>query len=344
MKKFDAVRISLPLKKKFMVAKGGAEISKTNFLLVMNNRYIGEAAGSVHYGPTLDQIEADLYKGIGYLEHEPEITVDTLEAISKYDINSIARSALSGMVLHYLSGETHRYPWEVLCVPNPVSLKSSITIGIDDPKEMVTAIKQSEYPIVKIKMGNNDDVVVLEGIGDVINKDIRIDANGGWDCAKAEEMIFHLSQKGIFIIEQPTGIEHIKEWKHLKGKNENVQLIVDEGLNSFEDYEKIAPYVDGINIKMEKCGGVMEAIRLADQANEDGKAVMLGCMVASSVGMAQAIYISALADYHDLDGPLLLQDDIARGISYDRESIEVVGDDLIGGPKLKRDVVEKYIQ
>ena len=93
---------------------------------------------------------------------------------------------------------------------------------------------------------------------------------------------------------------------------------------------------------MEKCGGIIEGIKTATQAHQDDKKVMLGCMVESSVGIAQSVYMSAHADYFDLDGPLLLEDDIASGIRYDRESIEV-DREIIGGPKLKRDVVEKYI-
>ncbi len=105
---------------------------------------------------------------------------------------------------------------------------------------------------------------------------------------------------------------------------------------------RVSDFVDGINIKMEKSGGILEAMRLATQAREDNKKVMLGCMVESSVGISQSIYLSSRADYYDLDGPLLLENDIANGIKYDRESIQV-DREIIGGPKLKRDVVEKYL-
>ncbi|MEW5995280.1 MAG: enolase C-terminal domain-like protein, partial [Candidatus Zixiibacteriota bacterium] len=129
---------------------------------------------------------------------------------------------------------------------------------------------------------------------------------------------------------------------HLKGKNEQVELIMDEGLNSLRDYRRYAEFIDGVNIKMEKCGGILEGVRIAQQARTDNKKVMLGCMVESSVGIAQSIYMSSQADYFDLDGPLLLEDDIASGIRYDRESIEV-DREIIGGPKLRREIVEKYI-
>jgi L-alanine-DL-glutamate epimerase-like enolase superfamily enzyme len=192
-------------------------------------------------------------------------------------------------------------------------------------------------------MGNDDDIAVLDALDKIKGKEFRVDANGGWPLAKAEEMIVHLALKGVRVIEQPTGIEHVKEWKHLKKNSDKVELIADEGINVLTDYEQYAQFIDGVNIKMEKCGGIIEAMRIANKARQEKKKVMLGCMVESSVGISQSVYMSSLADYFDLDGPQLLESDIAEGIRYDKESIEVDAE-IIGGPKLKRDVIEKYIQ
>lgn len=338
----DTCKLSMPLKKKFMVSKGSAEV-KTNLLTILNNRYFGEASGSVHYGPTVEQMETDLQKGIGYLKAKNEITTHTLVEIAEFDISSVARSALMGMVLHYLSGESERYPWEVLGLQTPVGVKSSFTIGIDEPSEMLKSIKDSTYPIIKIKLGFDGDIKVIEGLKDIIGKEIRVDANGGWSLDKAEEMIYYLSKQNVRIIEQPTDRDNISEWKHLKGRSAAVELFLDEGLSTLEDYQAVAEFVDGINIKMEKSGGILEAVRVADAARQDHRKVMLGCMVESSVGIAQSVYMSSLADYCDLDGPQLLEQDIASGILYHKEEIQV-DREIIGGPKLKRDVVEKYLQ
>lgn len=309
----------------------------------MNNRFTGEAAGSIYYGPTVEEIEVDLLIGVEFLREQKELTRETLYAISNLSICSASRSALCCMVLNYLSGESRRYPWEILELGSPVGIKSSYTIGIDEPQKMIAAISESEYPIIKIKMGGPNDDEIMEVIKSEINKEIRVDANGGWDPERAEEMIFKLAKSGVKIIEQPTSAEHVSEWPRLKGDDTNVELIMDEGLNSLDDFEKYREYIDGINIKMDKCGGIIEGTRIARRAREDKKKVMLGCMVESSVGIAQSVYMSAQADYFDLDGPLLLKDDIAIGIRYDRESIEV-DREIIGGPKIKRDVIEKYIR
>ncbi len=247
------------------------------------------------------------------------------------------------MVLNYLSGETNRYPWEILDLGTPVGIRNSFTIALDDPEKMLAAIKECEQPIVKIKMGGEHDAEILHGLEAVEGKEIRVDANGGWTPDKAEEMIFHLSRMGIKIIEQPTATEHVKDWPHLKGKQDDVILILDEGLNTLEDYKQFAESVDGVNIKMEKSGGIIEGAKIAKAAREEGKKVMLGCMIESSVGIAQSVYMSSLADYHDLDAPQLLQTDIARGLKYHRNTIEV-DREIIGGPKLIRDVVERLIQ
>jgi len=338
----DVFGITVPFKKKFAVAKGEAE-SKSNLLTVLNNRHVGEAAGSIHYGPSVEELRQDIDTGMEWLHKQDTVDADTLAGIDRLEIHAAARSALMAMVLNYVSGQERRYPWEILSLGSPVGIKSSWTVGIDTPNKMIEEVKKCPYPIVKVKMGHEQDLLLLEALTEIKDKEIRIDANGGWSCAKAEEIIHYLAESGIKVIEQPTDPEFAAEWSHLKGKHSDVQLIMDEGLNNRADYARYAKHIDGINIKPEKCGGILEGSRLAALAREEGKKVMLGCMVESSVGIAQSVYMSSMADYFDLDGPLLLEDDIARGIRYDRESIEV-DREIIGGPKLRRDVVEKYIQ
>ncbi|MEW6050945.1 MAG: enolase C-terminal domain-like protein [Candidatus Zixiibacteriota bacterium] len=338
----NVARVALPLKKRFAVAKGSAEV-KTNVLTILNNRYSGEASGSVYYGPPVELIEVDIRKGIEFIKWLPRIDVSTLNSITCLDILPIARSALMGMVLNAISGESGRYPWEILGLGTPVGIRSSLTIGIDTHEVMKKAILESPHAIIKLKLGHEQDCELLDVIKAVTDKEIRVDANGGWTCAKAEEMIYYLGKAGVTIVEQPTEPEYSSEWPHLKKASPSVELIIDEGLNRLEDYDQFKDSIDGVNIKMEKCGGILEGIRIARQARTDKKKVMLGCMVESSIGIAQSVYMSSLADYCDLDGPLLLENDIASGIVYQREYIKV-DREIIGGPKLKRDLFDKYVQ
>jgi L-alanine-DL-glutamate epimerase-like enolase superfamily enzyme len=199
---------------------------------------------------------------------------------------------------------------------------------------MFEQITNSPYSAIKIKMGLGGDEVLMEKLKEVSGKSLRIDANGGWSPDKAEKMVFYAARLGINIIEQPTGVEHVREWKYIK-KRANVHLFLDEGLNTIDDYLRYCDYIDGINIKMAKAGGIVEAVKLAKQAKKDHKMVMLGCMVESSVSIASSVYLSSLADLFDLDGPLLLESDIADGIKYDLDKISV-DENIIGGPRIKK--------
>lgn len=338
----DTLKISIPLKKKFAISGGEAD-AKTNVLALMNNRYSGEAAGSVAYGPPVEDMEIELRTGAELLAKATHFDINTLSIIDEFEIHPVARSALICMVLNYLSGESKKYPWELLSLGAPVGIKSSITVGIDEPEAMLESLAESDNPIVKVKLGCDRDAEIIDAMSAIQGKAIRVDANGAWSLEKAEEMIYYLARNGVTIVEQPTDIDHIEEWQRLKGKYKEVELVLDEGLNNYEDYLKHSEFIDGVNIKMEKCGGILQGIRIANKARADKRKVMLGCMVESSIGIAQSLYMSSLADYWDLDGPMLLEDDIASGIVYDKESIEV-DHEIIGGPKLKRDIVEKYIQ
>lgn len=255
--------------------------------------------------------------------------------INDLSINPVSKSALVGAALHKLSSEKGLFPWELLKLDEPGKIRTSYTISIDKSDQMYDEIAESPYPIIKVKMGFDDDELLVNELKKISGKRIRIDANGGWEPEKAESMIHCMDKLDVEIIEQPTKIEHIRDWKYIKGSSK-VSFFIDEGLNTIEDYHRYSEYVDGVNIKMSKSGGIIEARNIAAQAKKDKIKVMLGCMVESSVGISQAVYLSSLADYFDLDGPLLLKEDIAIGIDFNLERI-TIGEDIIGGPRIKRE-------
>lgn len=253
--------------------------------------------------------------------------------LDKFKINSISKSALLTAMLHYLSGTNNKYPWEILGLEMPGNICTSFTVSIDQSNLMMDEISHSPYPIIKIKMGFDEDELLIPELAKIRGKRFRIDANGGWSPEKAEKMIFLLSRVDVELIEQPTTIEYVDQWKYLRGKSK-IPLFVDEGLNNWEDYFRFADHINGVNIKMSKSGGIIEAKRIALSARKDKCKIMLGCMVESSIGIAPAVYLSSLADYFDLDGPLLLEENIATGINFNLENV-AVAEDIIGGPKLK---------
>ncbi len=321
------------LKRPFRVAYGSAE-SKTNYFISIENRCLGEASGSVHYGPKEDEVKKDLEKGRGFLESKSEMSLDDLHDVNSLDINRVSKAGLLGAVLHYLSHRNNIFPWQLLELEEPSEIRTSFTVSIDNPDQMCDEISQSPYPVIKIKMGFDGDEILFDKLQKISGKSFRIDANGGWSPDKAEKMIFYAARQDIKIIEQPTGADFVRDWKFIKGHSD-VHLLLDEGLNTVDDYFRYCDDIDGINIKMAKAGGIIEAIKLARQAKKDRKKVMLGCMLESSVSIASSVYISSLADLFDLDGPLLLKDDIAEGIKYDLDEI-YVDEDIVGGPKMKK--------
>jgi L-alanine-DL-glutamate epimerase-like enolase superfamily enzyme len=307
--------------------------------LWLDGQAYGEAARSIYYGPSEEVILADIQRGLEYIRQvDGPISVTDLEGLSLLKINSVPQAALTTALLHYISVRDYIYPWKILKLEKPPQIITSFTAGIDELNKMIAEIANSKFYNIKIKMGFEGDEEMIPALGKINNKIFRVDANGGWDLDKAQRMIQKLDRIGVEIIEQPTKQEYVKEWKYIKGRAK-ASIIIDEGLNNITDYESCADYVDGINIKMSKSGGAIEGKRLALRAKKDKLKVMLGCMLESSIGISAAVYISSLADYFDLDGPLLLSEDPASGLKYDIDKI-IVDDDIIGGPKLKNEYLK----
>ena len=281
---------------------------------------------------------SDINTGVAHLLSIENPTAADLIDLDSMALNSISKSGLMAALLHKISSDSNKFPWDVVKLPEPIKINSSVTVCISDPETMMEEIRNSPYPIIKIKLGFEGDEKIAEGLKNVTGKLIRVDANGGWSVEKAEKMIFYLNKVGVEIIEQPTPMEFISDWKHLKSSGKAL-LFVDEGLNNLNDYYKVADFVDGVNVKLSKSGSIIMAKDICRQARKDKIKVMLGCMVESSIGISQAVYLSSMADYFDLDGPILLKNDISSDIKYDMENISV-DSNIIGGPKIEKQFIK----
>jgi len=306
---------------------------KKNYFMVINGRFAGESAPSVAYGPSEEVIINDLKLGLGFLKKNNLDDLTELENIEELSINPVSKAAVLASGLNYISEMKQKFPWEILNIPPPQEIRTSFTVSIDQPDKMIQEIKSSQYPLIKIKMGSQNDFELVELLKDISGKRFRIDANGGWDAETAEQMLYSLRKFDVDLIEQPTSIEYVKDWKYIRAKSE-ILFIMDEGLNSVEDYEKYSDYIDGVNIKMAKSGGILQALKIAKMAKKDRLRVMLGCMVETSVGIAPSVYLSSFADFFDLDGPLLIKENIASGIDFNLDKISV-DEDIIGGPRIR---------
>lgn len=203
--------------------------------------------------------------------------------------------------------------WNAGISNNPLT---DYTIGIDTPDRMIAKIKAKPWPIYKIKLGDADDLVKLKAIREHTEALLRVDANAAWNLTTALELIPWLKALGVELIEQPLAQN---DWEGMKVlyQSSAIPLIADESCKQESDVEKCSGYFHGINIKLTKCSGITPARRMIQKARSLNLKVMLGCMNESTIGTAAIAHLLPLADYADLDGPLLLTEDLACGISFE---------------------------
>lgn len=196
------------------------------------------------------------------------------------------------------------------------------TIGIDTIEKMVDKIKETPWPVYKIKLGTDDDLSIIKDLRSVTNAVFRIDANGAWTTEQALDIIPQLAALGVELIEQPLANDNWEGMKQLYASSP-LPLIADESCVAESDVEKCAGYFHGINIKLTKCSGITPALRMIKKARELNLTVMLGSMNESTIGSAAIAHLSPLVNYLDMDGTLLLAEDLAIGLSINDGRVAV---------------------
>jgi L-alanine-DL-glutamate epimerase-like enolase superfamily enzyme len=202
--------------------------------------------------------------------------------------------------------------WKREPVYQPVT---DYTIGIDTIDSMVEKLKEKPHPIYKIKLGTDKDVEIIEALRKHTDAVFRIDANAAWKAEEALEKIKVFKDLGVEFIEQPLAKDDWDGMKFLFGHSP-LPLMADESCVSEHDIEKCTNHFHGINIKLTKCSGITPALRMIDHARKLGLKVMVGSMNESTIGSAAIAHLIPLADYIDADGPLLLEEDLATGLTY----------------------------
>ena len=193
---------------------------------------------------------------------------------------------------------------------------TTFSIGIDDPKTTKAKVEEAaQYPVLKIKVGLDTDEATIAAVRAVTKKPLRVDANESWKTKEeAVRKINWLEKQGVEFIEQPLPAHMIEENRWVRSRV-HMPIICDEGCLHAEDIPKVKDAFDGINVKLDKAGGVMEAWRMIQIAKSFGMKTMLGCMVSSSCTVTAAAHLSPLVDYADLDGNLLIANDPYRGVT-----------------------------
>lgn len=196
------------------------------------------------------------------------------------------------------------------------------TIGINSPEEIAERVKAKPAPIYKLKVGSENDLPSLEALRKATDAIIRIDANEAWSIEQLEKIVPLLEELNIELIEQPLNRNDIEGMKRLKTLTQ-IPIIADEACREEKDAEACLELYDGINIKLSKCGGITPALNMIRAAKKAKKKIMLGGMCETVVGATALAHLLPLANYADIDGPLLLAENIGKGLTYSNGLISV---------------------
>lgn len=238
-----------------------------------------------------------------------------LEYVDNIEMGNTAAKASIDIALHDLIGKLLNKPLFTIWGFNKSKTpNTSFTIGIDTEDVLIKKVNEaSEYKILKIKLGSNNDKKLISTIRGITNKPIAIDANQGWkDREFALEMINWLKEKNVLIIEQPMPKEQIDDLAWLTEKSP-LPIFADEGVQRLEDVLNLKGIYSGINIKLMKCTGLREANKMITVANAAGLKIMIGCMTETSCAISAASQLSPQAEWADLDGNLLIKNDPYQG-------------------------------
>ena len=196
---------------------------------------------------------------------------------------------------------------------------TTMSIGIDTPELTRQKIREAEaFPFLKIKVGLTSDEATIDAVRSVTKKPLRVDANEGWTSKEeAVRKINWLETQGVQFIEQPLPAHMIEETRWVRS-HVHMPIFADEACHRADEIPKLREAYDGIVVKLDKAGGILEAYRQITVAKALGMKTMIGCMVSSSCTITAAAHLSPLVDYADLDGPLLIANDPFTGVTFEK--------------------------
>jgi L-alanine-DL-glutamate epimerase-like enolase superfamily enzyme len=319
--------LSLRTMHPFVIARGGQSEHRTVWVRLIDqdgNEGWGEAAPSKYYGETAESVVSALQLYGTVLPSDPFLLEDAERGWeNKLRGNAAARAALSA-ALHDLVGKRLDVPVFRMWGLDPcMAPKSTFTIGLDTPDRIRAKVAEAEqYPILKVKLGTDRDLEILKAIRGATDKEIRVDANCGWSVKRALRMLPVLEEFGVTVLEQPLP-PHDLEGLAAVTAEADIPVIADESCLTAVDIPRLVGKVNGINIKLAKCGGLREALRMIAVARAHGLMIMVGCMIESSLGITAAAHFTPLVDIVDLDGAALLADDPFVGASIEGGQVKL---------------------
>jgi len=314
----------------FVIARGGASEHRLIRVRVVSDDGAegwGEAAPNRFYGETADTALAALARLTPIVEAcDPWAIEDVeLEMNRAIRFNGSVKSAISA-ALHDLAGKRLGVPVYRLWGLNPANAPlSSFTIAIAaTDEELRQRVKQAAaYPVLKVKLGTDRDEQIIRTVRDAApGKVLRVDANAAWTPKQALRMVDVLVDCGVEYVEQPVAAHDLDGLRFVRERSA-LPVFADESCVVSSDIPRLVGAVDGINIKLSKCGGLREALKMIATARSHGMLVMAGCMIETSLGITAAAHFAPLLDYADFDGAALLADDPYTGATIEQGKIRI---------------------
>jgi len=306
-----------PLQQTFTIARGSKTEAVTIRVQITEDGYIGcgECVPYAHYGETTASVMAQIEALRVFIE----------QGGSRSDLQSIigagaARNAIDCALWDLASKQAGQRVWTLAGIPAPLPVNCAYTLSLDTAVNMARAARANRHrPLLKIKLGPEQPLACVEAIRDQAPEPgLIIDANESWNQSLLDQLQQPFYDLGVSLLEQPlpagddTSLANIP---HL------IAIAADESCHTRDDLENVVGRYNVINIKLDKCGGLTEALLLREQALARGLGIMVGCMVGTSLAMAPAMLLTANAEIVDLDGPLLLHHDRQPGLEYSDHQI-----------------------
>jgi len=309
---------SLKLKHMFTVASNSRSTTPVVLVALGFEDYIGfgEASMPPYLGESHESALSFLERVDLSAFHTPFLTEDILTYIDAIKAGNTAAKASIDIALHDLLGKIMGQPWYRIWGYNPENTpNTSFTIGIDAPDIVRKKVAEAKpYKLLKVKLGLHSDKMMINTIRELTDTPICVDVNQGWkDKEQALEMAHWLAEKGVVFIEQPMPKEQIDDNAWLTERSP-IPTIADEAVQRLSDVHLTMGVYSGINVKLMKCTGLREAKRMVELARELELKVMLGCMTETSCAISAAAQLAPVVDWADLDGALLISNDLYKGM------------------------------
>ncbi len=319
--------ITLQLRIPFRIAYGVSETRQAFWLRLAEDAGWGEGTIPSYYHISDAEMIAYWETAAARTEPFPDDLADIPAWVGEAG-PAPARCALD-LALHDRIGRLQGRPlYQLLGLPRPPELLTSFTLSLDTPVIMAQqAAQAADFPVLKLKLGGEDDVACVAAVRAARpDARLRVDANAAWSPEEAVRRVAALLPYGLELVEQPTAKEDIEGMGYVQARI-NVPVVADESVQTLADVERLAAAgVQGINLKLMKVGGLTPGLQMLRRARQLGLRVMLGCMVETSLGTTAMAHLAGLADWLDLDAPLLIGNDPFVGVTFDRNGRMAVPD------------------